>query len=261
MSRSVGRRRPTASTRRRATTVVGAAAGLLCLAGPAVGAKAPAGAAVPAVSCVGDRPTASSSWRAFVPAGTPLRPRPGASGRGAPASAVDRWLLVLGHDRDADGRCLVRVRLPSRPNTARAWVALDRVRLRRTGWRIEVSRGRRTATVLHGGRTVGRWRVVVGAPATPTPVGTFAIVGSYRPPAGDFYGSWILSLTAHSNALERYDGGDGRAALHGRGGASLRDPLGSARSHGCVRLENRAISAIVRRIGRPRLPGVPVIIR
>jgi len=28
--------------------------------------------------------------------------------------------------------------------------------------------------------------------------------------------------------LATYDGGDGRVALHGRGGASLLDPLGSA---------------------------------
>jgi lipoprotein-anchoring transpeptidase ErfK/SrfK len=61
--------------------------------------------------------------------------------------------------------------------------------------------------------------------------------------------------------LARYDGGDGRVALHGRGGASLRDPLGSARSHGCVRLENTAIDWLVRAISSARLAGTPVDVR
>ncbi|MDQ2701109.1 MAG: L,D-transpeptidase, partial [Actinomycetota bacterium] len=41
--------------------------------------------------------------------------------------------------------------------------------------------------------------------------------------------------------LRRYDGGPGLVAFHGRSGASLLDPLGSARSHGCVRMNNRRI--------------------
>jgi len=67
-----------------------------------------------------------------------------------------------------------------------------------------------------------------------------------------------VTLTAHSDVLQRYDGGDGRVALHGRGGDSLRDPLGSAASHGCVRLTNTAIAGIVRRIGVDAIAGTPV---
>ena len=36
-------------------------------------------------------------------------------------------------------------------------------------------------------------------------------------------------------------GGPGRVAIHGRDGASLSDPLGSARSHGCIRIDNTSI--------------------
>ena len=39
----------------------------------------PATAMAAAPSCAGGRPTATRAWRAFVPAGTPLRPRPHAS--------------------------------------------------------------------------------------------------------------------------------------------------------------------------------------
>ncbi|HWI73875.1 MAG TPA: L,D-transpeptidase [Baekduia sp.] len=222
----------------------------------------PASAAVPTLArCDGARPTATRAWRAFVPAGTPLRAAPRSSTRHAPIPLDGRWLLVLGRARAHDGRCLLMVRTPNRPNTSHAWVARSRVSLRRTSWRIEVSRHARTVTLRRAGRAVRRWPVVIGAPATPTPAGTFAVLSSYRPPRGGFYGTWILTLTAHSRVLDRFDGGDGRTGLHGRGGASLADPLGSARSHGCVRFDNHAISTIVRRIGRARLAGVPVVIR
>ena len=221
---------------------------------------APAMAASPS-SCAGGPPTATTAWRAFVPAGTPLRPRPDASARRAPLSAVDRWLLVLGRAHDRHRGCMLKVRSPRRPNTAHAWVARDRVALKRSGWRIDVSRARRAVALRHRGRVVARWRAVVGAPATPTPAGTFAVLDSFRSPAGSFYGRWILLLTAHSQVLDRFNGGDGRTGLHGRGGASLLDPLGTARSHGCIRLDDRAVATIIRRVGRARLPGVPVVVR
>ena len=74
---------------------------------------------------------------------------------------------------------------------------------------------------------------------------------------GDFLGSYILPLTSHSNVLQEFDGGDGRVE-DGRGGASLHDPLGSARSHGCIRMTNGAIDWLVRTVGADALPGIPV---
>ena len=65
-----------------------------------------------------------------------------------------------------------------------------------------------------------------------------------------------LHLTAHSNVLEDYGGDPGRVAIHGRGGASLRDPLGSARSHGCIRIDNRWI----RWMARTLRPGTRVLV-
>jgi lipoprotein-anchoring transpeptidase ErfK/SrfK len=39
-----------------------------------------------------------------------------------------------------------------------------------------------------------------------------------------------------------FGGGPGRVAIHGRDGTSLLDPLGSARSHGCIRIDNGPIT-------------------
>ena len=133
----------------------------------------------------------------------------------------------------------------------------DRV-LQQTRWRIAISTGHRTLTVLRSGSPVRTLSVVVGKPTTPTPTGLFAVLWAIPWHPGDFLGSWVLELTAHSDVLQRFDGGDGTVGIHGRGGASLLDPLGSARSHGCIRLANSDIDWVVSRIGASQLPGTPV---
>ena len=84
--------------------------------------------------------------------------------------------------------------------------------------------------------------------------GAFAISERVRQPRGAVIGPWALHLTAFSSVLHSYDGGPGRIALHGRAGGLLLDPLGSARSHGCVRMP----SGFVRWLARRVRPGVPV---
>jgi lipoprotein-anchoring transpeptidase ErfK/SrfK len=152
----------------------------------------------------------------------------------------------------------LRVRLPWRPNGASGWINGDAVLLRATRWRIVVSTARRTLTLWRAGTVARTVRVVVGKPSTPTPVGLFAIAWVVPWHPTDFLGSWVLLLTAHSDVLQRFDGGDGTVGIHGRGGASLLDPLGSARSHGCIRLANDSIDWLVRTVGPGQLPGTPV---
>ena len=113
-------------------------------------------------------------------------------------------------------------------------------------------------TALRDGRPVRRFGAVVGAPGTPTPRGRFAIYEIDRQPDPfGFLGPVALHLTAHSAVLDNYGGGPGRVALHGRGGASLLDPLGSAASHGCIRVDSGEAAWLA---GRLR-PGVPVTVR
>jgi lipoprotein-anchoring transpeptidase ErfK/SrfK len=65
---------------------------------------------------------------------------------------------------------------------------------------------------------------------------------------------FALATSARSSVLQEFDGGPGQIALHGRGHVGGR--LGTAVSHGCVRLDNRAIAWLAARIA----PGVPVTI-
>lgn len=239
------------------------ALGLTSAAGSSIAATAPTcdtGTGAATETTVG-RPTDELAWRAklFEPAEAYIRlSRAGAPRYGFPTRSSPLWLLVLAAARDHGGRCWVQVRLPERPNRAAAWIDSELLLLRPTSWRIDVSLATRTLTLDHAGTTTRRIRVVIGAPATPTPTGLFAIIGAWPSPPNALLGSWILALTAHSNVLHEFDGGNGRIGIHGRGGPSLLDPLGTAQSHGCVRLANTAIDWLVHSIGTAQLPGTPV---
>ena len=248
-----------------ATALAGA---LLAAAPPAAAGAGPGDPAVAdAASPAADRvrgPTRAEAWTARIVAPVRGYAKVGGTRVIAVLGVSARWaggpnqLLVLAAKHDADGELWVRVRLPRRPNDAAAWIRANRTVLARTRWRVEVDVSERTVTVLRGGRVRHRFRSVVGAPATPTPRGQFAVAEIVRQPDPDgFLGPWALHLTAHSDVLDNYGGGPGTVALHGRGGVSLHDPLGSARSHGCIRITN----AQIRYLARNLVPGTPVTVR
>jgi lipoprotein-anchoring transpeptidase ErfK/SrfK len=178
--------------------------------------------------------------------------------------ALGRWnggpvgLLVLAEQTAPDGRRWLRVRLPERPNGAGAWIPANVTRLTNTPWRVVVSIRKRTVSLERDGATVRVFRAVVGAPGTPTPTGLFAVSERVSQASSHgFYGPWVLLLTAYSNTLHHFAGGPGQISIHGRDGASLRDPLGTARSHGCIRIDDAGIELLA----RVAVEGTPVIVR
>jgi lipoprotein-anchoring transpeptidase ErfK/SrfK len=206
-------------------------------------------------------PTRKLAWIARVIVPTSARATAGGHRIVGAVPTIAEWnggpvgLLVLDSRVDSLRRLWLRVALPQRPNGSSGWIPAEDARLSTTSYRIEIAvRGRRLR-LLHDGRVVLRTRVVVGAPATPTPQGLFAVNERVREPdPRGFLGSWALHLTAFSNVLDDYGGGPGRVAIHGRGGASFADPLGTARSHGCIRLPN----AVIDRLARAAREGTPV---
>ncbi|MFT3865074.1 MAG: L,D-transpeptidase family protein [Solirubrobacterales bacterium] len=182
--------------------------------------------------------------------------------RSAPGSGREVWhvgtatgwtgqpqvLLVLG-SAAVGGREWLRVLLPIRPVGASGWIPRDDVVLGSTPYWVTVDRSARTVTVYRRGRRVRVARAVVGKHSTPTPAGLAAIYERDRQPnPREFLGPWALPLTALSNVLYNFGGGPGRVAIHGRGGASLLDPLGSARSHGCIRIDNGPVTWMARHL-------------
>jgi lipoprotein-anchoring transpeptidase ErfK/SrfK len=224
-------------------------------------AAAPASAAPEAAGPNVRGEEAATTARVVV--ATAARTRPGGGRRIWRVARVTAWsghaqtLLVV--DRAIrDGREWLKVLLPIRPVGATGWIPRDKAVLGRSRYRIQLRLRTRRLTVYHDGRPVRRFPAVVGAPGTPTPRGLAAIYERNRQPdPGGFLGPWSLALTAMSDALESFGGGPGRVAIHGREGASRSDPLGSARSHGCIRITSRAVSWLARHAP----PGTPVRIR
>jgi len=158
-------------------------------------------------------------------------------------------LPVLGETKD-----WVRVRLPGRPNGRSGWIVRHGTLASTTRWHIVVDVTTRRVIVYRSGRVVRTVKAVVGKPSTPTPRGQFFVEEAIQLRATDVGAPFALALSARSNVLQEFDGGPGQIALHGL--ANIGGVLGTAVSHGCVRLDTNAMRWLVNRVG----PGVPVTI-
>jgi hypothetical protein len=149
----------------------------------------------------------------------------------------------------------VRVYLPTRPNGSQGWVRRRAVRGYTNGYRLVVRLRAHKLFLWRGTKVLATYPVAVGAPHTPTPRGLFYITELLKPydPNGA-YGPYSFGLSAHSNVLQTFAGGDGRVGLHGTNEPRL---IGSSISHGCIRLRNAA----VRRLARILPLGTPVLVR
>jgi len=205
-------------------------------------------------------PTANTSWVARLLVTTPVRRQPGRGGKAfkllqpiAPLGAGPVWLEVRGV-KDVRGTRWVKVLLPQRPNGTAGWAPADDFAFTQIHSRIEIDVSARRLTVMRAGKRLARFPIAVGAPTTPTPTGTFAIAEVI--PTGDpkaFLGPLVMPLTAFSNALNEFAGGNGRVAIHG---TSLPELIGKDVSHGCIRMRN----ADIRRVSRIVVPGTRVVI-
>src|SRR6202043_1029638 len=108
-----------------------------------------------------------------------------------------------------------------------------------TRWHIVVNLAARRVSVYNSGRLQRSFKAVVGKPSTPTPTGQFFVEETVQMAAGEAGGPFALALSARSNALQEFEGGPGQIAMHGRN--NLGGTLGTAASHGCVRLDTASV--------------------
>ena len=160
-------------------------------------------------------------------------------------------LPVLGTRKYA-GQSWVHLILMGRPNGLRGWVKAEQVKLITNHWGIRVDISNRILVARKNGKIVKRLKVVVGAPSTPTPQGHFYIEDRTRITQTWEQNGWALSTSAFSDILHHFDGGDGQIAIHTRG--SLTDAMGTAASHGCVRVP----AAVAGWLARWIPPGTPL---
>jgi lipoprotein-anchoring transpeptidase ErfK/SrfK len=181
------------------------------------------------------------------------------------APHAKRALLVL-KKRDKNGtqraflvrgtrRHWVHVYLPSRPNGSLGWVRSRAVKMYDNRYRIVIRLRAHKLQLWRKRHLLATYPVATGTASTPTPRGLYYIVELLQPDnPGGSYGPYSFGLSAHSNVLQTFAGGDGRVGLHGTNEPGL---IGSSVSHGCIRLRNAA----VRRLARILPLGTPVYVR
>jgi lipoprotein-anchoring transpeptidase ErfK/SrfK len=223
-----------------------------CLAGVTAGATAAAGspARVQATQQLAELLTAHGAHR--MPNARSAQVALVAAHR--PITGERTTLPVIGRSIGGGGIPWLHVMLPGRPNSSTGWIARQGTRQLVTRWRIVVNLAGRRVRVYRDGRIVRSFQAVVGKPSTPTPTGRFFVEETLQMYAGEPGGPFALALSARSNALQEFEGGPGQIGIHGRD--NLGGTLGTAASHGCVRLDTPSIDWLAARIG----PGTPVTI-
>jgi lipoprotein-anchoring transpeptidase ErfK/SrfK len=176
-----------------------------------------------------------------------------------PTSKVPQVFLV----KDQSRKGWVQVLLPVRPNGSTGWVKASDVTLTPNPYSIDVVLGTHTITVHKGNEVIYTGPVAVGATnpplpdvgrPTPTPTGEYYLrVLLQAPDPNTVYGPYAYGLSSHSDTLEEFEGGDAEIGIHGNNDASV---LGTDATHGCIRMDNAAITMLSK-----QLPlGTPVVV-
>jgi lipoprotein-anchoring transpeptidase ErfK/SrfK len=151
-------------------------------------------------------------------------------------------LVFLVEEQRQDG--WIRVLLAERPNGSTGWIRQSDVKITQNPYRLEVSLSERKIKVFE--RTEMRYEgpVAIGKPATPTPTGKYYIrVLLQTPDPNSVYGPFAYGLSAHSDVLTEFNGGDGETGVHGNNDASV---LGKDVTSGCVRMDNEEIRKLTK---------------
>jgi len=136
----------------------------------------------------------------------------------------------------------VKVSLPIRPNGSTGWVEEKNVDLRANDYAIKVDLGAKKATVTKAGEVVLETPVAIGTDQNKTPKGDFYVTDLVQTDdAKGAYGPFALGLSAHSDSLTEFGGGDGQVAIHG---TNEPGSIGKAVSHGCVRMPNETVAKV-----------------
>ena len=185
----------------------------------------------------------------------------------APSKTLTNWVDVKGRvvfnvlSQQGD---FLDVKVPAKPNGAHGFVKAAEVTTFQHSCRIVIELAARRLTAYRGDEVLLQDTVAVGAPQWPTPTGTFYTTALLKPikrvkgkkVADPAFGPFAYTLSGFSETpgLENFGGGKGTLGIHGTSAPEL---LGQAVSHGCIRINNAAITKLAK-----LLPiGVPVEIK
>ena len=149
----------------------------------------------------------------------------------------------------------VQVYLPVRPNGRLGWVRRQAIRVLRDPWALVVQLRSHRLVVRRSGRLIRTLPIAVGKASTPTPTGRYFVNELLKQPdPAGAYGPYAFGTSAYSNVLLHFNGGDGQIGIHGTDQPWV---IGTSATHGCIRLYNRDIVWLSRRVP----PGTPLQIR
>jgi lipoprotein-anchoring transpeptidase ErfK/SrfK len=161
----------------------------------------------------------------------------------------------------ASGVEWLEVRLPGRASLTgptpppTGWIMASATDPASTSWHIVVDLAARRVRVYFDALQVKSYPAVVGKPSTPTPTGDYFVEENVKMLPGAPGAPFALATSDRSTILHEFEGGPGEIAIHGL--KNVGGTLGTAESHGCIRIANSAITWLAARI----TPGTPITIR
>jgi lipoprotein-anchoring transpeptidase ErfK/SrfK len=157
-----------------------------------------------------------------------------------PATILGTTTVVAVVEGPNDG--WAKVMLPSRPNGTEGWVETDDMMLYVVNGRVVIDLSERSLTYYEHGAEIVSTPVAVGSPRNPTPTGSFFITDTVTLSNPDSpWGPHAFGLSARSETITEYNGGDGIIGIHG---TNKPGSIGNAASLGCVRVPNDVIALL-----------------
>jgi lipoprotein-anchoring transpeptidase ErfK/SrfK len=145
----------------------------------------------------------------------------------------------------------VEVSLPIRPNGSTGWVRAGALDLDVLDHAIFVDLSDRRLRLEQGEEVVLDTEVAVGSPHNPTPTGSYFVtdIVQLADPGGP-WGPFALGLSAFSDTITEFNGGDGIIGIHG---TNRPTSIGEPVSLGCVRVPNEIAAQLAElvKLGTP----------
>jgi lipoprotein-anchoring transpeptidase ErfK/SrfK len=135
----------------------------------------------------------------------------------------------------------VEVLLPGRPNGGTGWIETRLLDLYVVTDRIVIDLSDRELVYYIDDAEALRSAVAIGTSHNPTPTGTYFVTDSVRVKESGPWGPAALGLSARSETITEFNGGDGIIGIHGTNNPNS---IGRAATLGCVRLPNDVITEL-----------------
>lgn len=149
-----------------------------------------------------------------------------------------RVLLVL--EGPTDG--WVRLSLPVRPNGTSGWAQASEFRFEVVSQLVSVDLSDFRLEFRAGTDVVLDTLVATGSPENPTPTGRYFVTDVVElADHGGPWGPFAIGLSAHSDTITEFNGGDGIVGIHGTNRPSK---IGQSVSLGCIRVPNEVITEL-----------------